>query len=116
MSTFIPGPIVEDKTNLVILLGPTALMRAAILAASSWLGWPVFPIQVWIRGAFFSVLTKTLPPSSSFFLVLGSSVMVLFLGLGIRPLGPKVLASLASFGINSLVVSSTSNSILPFSI
>ncbi|OIN89328.1 hypothetical protein AUJ59_01815 [Candidatus Beckwithbacteria bacterium CG1_02_47_37] len=31
--------------------------------------------------------------------VSGSAAMVLFLGLGIRPLGPKILAYLASLGI-----------------
>lgn len=49
-----------------------------------------------MRGAFFSVVIRVLPPSNSFFFLAGSSVMVPFLGLGIRPLGPSTLACLAS--------------------
>jgi len=73
------------------------------------------PITKCISGALFSVLRVKVPASSSFFFNSGLGVKVPFLGLGIKPFGPKILANLANLGINSGAAKSTSKSILPFS-
>ena len=75
------------------------------------------PTVVWMTGADFSGLRAKVFWAASFLAVsAGLSTMVPVLGLGMRPFGPRVLASLTSLGMSAGVARRTSKSALPDSI
>ena len=67
----------------------------------------------WMTGAFFSVLTTVAAAENLSTACLGLSVSVPFLGLGIRPFGPRKRARGKSLGMKAGVAIRTSKSILP---
>ncbi len=83
----------------MIFLGLTASITVSRLSTNSSVFCSILPILTCIRGNFGSLLMMVLPPSNSFFFFSGSLVTVPILGLGIRPLGPRMRAYLASLGI-----------------
>src|SRR3989338_237871 len=66
-------------------------------------------------GALVSVLKRTLPDENFLTASSGFAVTVPFLGFGINPLGPNILANLTNFGISVGAAIKTSKSILPAS-
>lgn len=70
----------------------------------------------WMTWPFFSVLYSTFPDWISSTAFFRFSVIVPFLGEGIKPLGPRILAARASFGIHSAVVTMTSKPVMPLMI
>src|SRR3989344_8879492 len=75
------------------------------------------PTVVWMTGADFSGLRAKVFWAASFLAVsAGLSTMVPVLGLGMRPFGPRILASLTSLGMSAGVARRTSKSALPDSI
>src|SRR3989344_1387832 len=110
-----PGLIVEARVSLVMRLGVTAVIRAEILAAKWLSDIDNLPKTTCMRGALASPATRILPASSSFLFLSGSVVTVPVLGLGIKPLGPKILANLAILGIMAGELMRISKSILPAS-
>lgn len=75
------------------------------------------PIDKWMSGASFSHFKLTeLRAAMDLARPWGSLTMVPFLGLGMRPLGPKTLASLTNLAIWAGVARRTSKLVRPFSI
>src|SRR5258708_3606158 len=68
-----------------------------------------------MRGALASVFMKVSPPSYFFAASSGVFVIVPFLGFGIKPLGPRVLATFASLGIIAGVAKRISKFTFPVS-
>lgn len=66
-----------------------------------------------MTGAFFSVLTMVAAVENLSMACLGLSVKVPFLGLGMRPFGPRKRAKGKSLGMKVGVAIRTSKSILP---
>ena len=111
-----PGFIEEVRVADLIFAGPIAEITAFTFSLISFSLNDFFPTTRCMMGAFGSVL-KFIPPFDNLSIVFsGSCVTVPALGFGIRPFGPKTLATLASFGIISGFATKTSKSILPFSI
>src|SRR3990170_5384657 len=99
MSSFIPGLIVDVKVALLIFPGPIAKIKAFKFSSNASDFAESLPNFVWIIGACCSHFSAS--PSSFVFKAFSiSAFTVLFLGLGIKPAGPKILAILAIFGIN----------------
>ncbi len=111
ISTLTQGPIVAQRANFLILLALTTLISSLMLAVSSSTGWETLPTTKWTTGAFFSVLIISLATDSRLTAVSGSSVRVPVLGLGIKPLGPRVLAKGKSLGMVAGVAMRISKSI-----
>src|SRR3990167_1430769 len=109
MSSLIPGPIVEESVAFLIFCGPIAKIKAFKFSSNSSDCAESLPSFVWITGACASVL-NTNPSSLVFKAAEISSVTVLFLGLGIKPAGPKILAILVILGMNLGVETTASKS------
>src|SRR3989344_1614605 len=114
ISSLIPGLIVEVRVALLILEGPIAKIKAFRFSSRSSDFAESLPTFVWIIGACCSHLNVN-PSSFEFKACEISSVIVLFLGLGIKPAGPKILAILAKAGINFGVEITASKSLPGFS-
>ena len=105
--------MVDVKVALLIFPGPIAKIKAFKFSSSSSDFAESLPTFVWIIGASCSHFSAN--PSSFVFKACAiSSVTVLFLGLGIKPAGPKILAILAKADINFGVEITASKSRLGF--
>lgn len=102
-----------QRTSFLIWTGLMALMSSFMLASSSFWGWEIRPTTIWMRGAFFSVLRVTAAVENFLTASSGLSVRVPFLGLGMRPLGPKIRARGRILGMRVGVATRMSKSILP---
>src|SRR3989344_7932368 len=86
---WLPGRAALTACRSAWALATTFSASQLILAMPSW----ILPLM--------SILNEILPPASSATALSGSGVTVPFLGFGMRPLGPKILAALAILGIMS---------------
>src|SRR3989344_7238151 len=96
--------MVGDKAIFLILVLPITCKSVFTLAASSSLGWFNLPRARCTIGALASVLYSVFPVWKLATAFGRSSEIVPFLGLGIKPLGPKTLATLVSLAIHAGVV------------
>ena len=107
--------MVDFKVTFTIFAFLIAAIKASMLSVNFSGPKEILPTVKCIIGALASVLKLICPPAYFLATSSGFGAIVPFLGFGIKPLGPKTLATLANFAIIVGSATKTSKLIMPFS-